>query len=358
MVPAARRDHHTRTGELGEGPVKHTDWDDLPTPVRDAIQRRTGTVQRARTANAGLNSQIALVLETQTGPVFVKGLPTDHAGVVRQRREAMINPHVLPVAPKLLWHAEDAGWNLLAFEYIPSARHADYTPGSPDLPKVVATMNRLRGITCPNLPVKQATQRWSAYLDDGAHTLLAGDTLLHTDFNSLNLLVTESSTWIVDWAWPTRGAAFIDPACFLIRLITHGHTPARAEWWAGRCTGWNQAPPHAIEAFAVASTRLYAEIARDDPQPWKQRLAEAAAQWLAHRKHTRDRPTAVGFQFAGGHGRSPDPAAPLSRRPGGEPAGNPKLGCELLPDIRGPVRFLEGLDPLQERLPHPGLPSP
>jgi len=28
--------------------VEHTDWDDLDVPVRDAIQRRTGTVHRAR----------------------------------------------------------------------------------------------------------------------------------------------------------------------------------------------------------------------------------------------------------------------------------------------------------------------
>jgi hypothetical protein len=285
--------------------MEHTDWDDLSTPVRDAIQQRTGSVRQVRTAIAGLNSQIALVLDTQAGPVFVKGLPVDHPGVVRQQREAMINPHVLPVAPRLLWQAEDAGWNLLAFEYIPGSRHADYTPGSPDLPKVVTAMNQLRQITCPDLPVKQATQRWSAYLDDGAQALLTGDTLLHTDFNPLNLLITTSATWIIDWAWPTRGAAFIDPACFLNPLITHGHTPASAEHWADQCAGWNQAPRHAIDAFAAASARLYAEIARDDPQPWKQRLAEAAAQWLAHRKHTCDRPTAVGFQVASGYGGHP-----------------------------------------------------
>jgi hypothetical protein len=70
---------------------------------------------------------------------------------VRQHREAMINPYVQPVAPRLLWQAEEAGWNLLAFEYIPAVRHADYRPGSPDLPRVVAAMNQLRRIRCPDL---------------------------------------------------------------------------------------------------------------------------------------------------------------------------------------------------------------
>jgi len=28
--------------------VEHTEWDDLDVPVREAIQRRTGTIPRAR----------------------------------------------------------------------------------------------------------------------------------------------------------------------------------------------------------------------------------------------------------------------------------------------------------------------
>ena len=261
--------------------MEHTDWDDLDTKVRDAIEQRTGQVHRARTATAGLNSQLALILDTPHGTVFIKGLPAGHPGIVRQHREAMINPHVLPVAPRLLWHAEDAGWDLLAFDYIPGARHADYTPGSPDLLHVGDVMNRLHQIPCPDLPVKDATQRWAAYLGDSS--CLAGDTLLHTDFNRLNILLSPAGTWIIDWAWPTRGAAFIDPACFLLRLIAAGHTPASAERWASRCDGWHQADPDAIAAFATAGARLYAEIARDDPQPWKQCLATAATQWAPYR---------------------------------------------------------------------------
>jgi len=160
--------------------VQHTDWDALDAPVREAIQERTGPVRRARTVTAGLNSRLALVLDTAAGPVFVKGLPVGHPGVVRQHREAMINPHLGAVAPRLRWQGEQAGWNLLAFDYVPGARHADYRPGSPDLPRVVAALNRLRRIPCPDLPVKQATQRWAAYLDERACSWLDGDALLHT----------------------------------------------------------------------------------------------------------------------------------------------------------------------------------
>jgi hypothetical protein len=101
--------------------VQHTDWNDLSQAVRDLVRARTGPVRAARTVPAGLNSQLAALLDTADGPLFVKGVRTDHPGVVRQHREAMINPHVLSLAPPLLWQAEGAGWNLLAFTYIPGA---------------------------------------------------------------------------------------------------------------------------------------------------------------------------------------------------------------------------------------------
>ena len=51
-----------------------------------------------------------------------------------------------------------------------------------------------------------------------------------------------------------------------------GHTAAEAEAWAACCDSWAAASDKAIDAFAIACSRLYAEIAREDPQPWKQRL--------------------------------------------------------------------------------------
>jgi hypothetical protein len=73
-------------------------------------------VRAARTVEAGLNSQLAVVLDTDAGWLFVKGLRLDHPGVVRQGREAMINPYVHAVAPRLRWHEQAAAWDLLAFE--------------------------------------------------------------------------------------------------------------------------------------------------------------------------------------------------------------------------------------------------
>ena len=286
--------------------MRHTDWGQLEESARLAIEARTGRVHTARTADAGLNSQLAAVLDTDAGTVFVKGLRVDHPGVVRQGREAMINPFVRSVAPRLLWHDQAAGWDLLAFEYVDGGRHADYSPGSPDLARVIDAMHRLAAIGCPDLPVKQARQRWAAYVDCEADLeLLDGDALLHTDFNPLNILLGLDRAWILDWAWPTRGAAFIDAGCFLIRAMMAGHNASQAEALAAGCPGWQQAPSAAIDVFALASARLYGEIARNDPQPFKQRLAAVADEWLCHRlgaSSARYEPTSVA-----GSGLKPTP---------------------------------------------------
>ncbi len=55
--------------------MRHIGWDELDVPVRRAIEARTGSVRASRKATAGLNSQLALILDADAGTVFVKGLP-------------------------------------------------------------------------------------------------------------------------------------------------------------------------------------------------------------------------------------------------------------------------------------------
>ena len=201
-------------------------------PVRLAIEARTGGVRAARTVGAGLNSQLAVALETEAGTVFVKGLRADHPGAVRQGREAMINPHVRAVAPRLLWHDQAAGWDLLAFEYIGDARHADYRPGSPDLPRVIGAMHRW-----PHQLPGPASQTGPATLGRVRRPRRRPGPAGRRCPAAHGLQPAEhppgpGPTWIIDWAWPTRGAAFIDAACFLIRAMAD-----RPQRQPGRGTG-------------------------------------------------------------------------------------------------------------------------
>ncbi|MGH2776720.1 MAG: aminoglycoside phosphotransferase [Actinomycetota bacterium] len=254
-------------------------WEDLSESLRGAIQDQAGPVLKAQTVPEGLNSEIAVFQHTSTGKVFIKGLRSDHPRVWTQQMEAMISPYVAQVSPRLLWHIETDGWNVLAFEHI-AGRHADYSPESEDLPKVVEAIRLLGEIRCPNLPLKRAEQRWAPYMDDTS--ALRGDALLHTDVNPLNVLINGTAR-IIDWAWPTRGAAWIEPACFVLRLMAAGHTPEEAEAWAQQASSWDLTPEKDIDAFSAASARVWAEIAQADPQPWKKNLAVMADQWMCYR---------------------------------------------------------------------------
>lgn len=112
---------------------------------------------RSVTEQAGADLAPLSLIPMQAG-CSLRGFASIIPGVVRQGREAMINPFVRSVAPRLL------------------ACHRRHAPAGRD---------RL-----PDLPVKQARQRRAAYVDCEADLeVLDGDALLHTNFNPLNILV-------------------------------------------------------------------------------------------------------------------------------------------------------------------------
>jgi hypothetical protein len=65
--------------------------------------------------------------------------------VITQARETAVAPLVRDISPVLLWHFDEAGWNVLGYEYAPG-RHAGYSPGSPDLDRLVQLMDALSAI--------------------------------------------------------------------------------------------------------------------------------------------------------------------------------------------------------------------
>lgn len=263
--------------------MQRTDWDKLTAPVRAAVESHTGPVRAAATTPAGKNSAIAAILNAERGRVFLKGLRSADPRVASQERESAVSPYVGPLSPKLLWQTEVDGWNLLGFQAAPG-RHADYSPGSADLAKVIDAMRRLALVWCPDLPqLKRAERRWATYVDEADLALLRGDTLLHTDYSPDNVLVHGPVARLIDWAWPTLGAAFIDPGCLVVRLIFAGHTPEQAETCVASLAAWRNAPKRGLDVFASALASMWAQIAEADPSSWKQRMAESARSWQAHR---------------------------------------------------------------------------
>jgi hypothetical protein len=196
------------------------------------------------------------------------------------------------ISPALLWHFDEAGWNVLGFEHIPG-RAADYSPGSPDLDLVVSLMETLSRVQVPADPgpLKRAEDRWKTYTDDPADALtLAGGSLTHTDWMPDNVLIAHGRAWLVDWAWPTLSAAWIDPASWLLRIMARGHTAAEAEAHAARLPAYATADPAHIDLFVRANVRMRNEIEQTNGRPWAKIMAHTAHTWAQHRS-TRILPT-------------------------------------------------------------------
>jgi hypothetical protein len=250
-------------------------FEDLPQAARRAVETQTGHIKAARTAGGGINSGVAAFLDTERSRLFVKGIPSDHPQAVSQAREIAIAPHLPAASPRLLWHVDAGGWVILGYEAI-AGRQADYTD-SGDLVLVLDALQELQQVTAPDLSeVKRAEQRWAGYADQGTADLFAGRSLLHTDFAPHNVMI-DGRAHIIDWAWPTVGAAFIDPHVLAVRLMEAGHSAEDAVHWVQRVPSWREASPSALLAFSTAVVRSWREIADQDPQPWKIAMAGHAA---------------------------------------------------------------------------------
>lgn len=289
--------------------MARTTWHDLPAGVRTAIERETGHVTRADSPSAGRNSDFSAALHTADGPVFCKAIadaegPRGHM----HRREVMVNPW-LParVAPPLRWHAEVDGWLVLGFDHV-AGRHADLSPGSADLSDVAATVTTLAVSLahCPAGAPRLAEQwhrltAWRRIPEDHFDgwvvehfdelcaweargiELADGDSLVHTDLHSYNILVGADGARVVDWAWSRTGAAVVDVAFLVARLVAAGHTPESAERWANDLPAWYATSPTAKTALAVAIWGIWAYRNVEQPRPLWDKLVPAVREWALHR---------------------------------------------------------------------------
>lgn len=250
--------------------------------LSDLLRQRLGAVE-LQPAKRGFSSDFTGIAEGADGRAFVKAMRNRAGGrLASLRREERINPCLRGIAPGLLWSAECERWVVLGFE-VADGRRANFAPGSPDLPAVVSAIERTGSLPLPDVAREWHETRWDRFTrDPDERALLRGNALLHTDVNPSNFLLGER-VWAVDWAWPTRGAALIDPACFVVQLVSAGHSPEEAEAWATGCTAWREADPGALDVFAAAATRMYRAFARRGGATWLAAVADAAAAWATHR---------------------------------------------------------------------------
>lgn len=287
-------------------------WQDLPAGVRTAIERETGPVAATESPSAGRNSDFSATLRAATGPVFCKAIADANGRRGRMHRhEADINPW-LPstVAPRLRWQVETDSWLALGFDHV-SGRHADLSPSSSELDEVATTVNAMaEGLARCSADAPRLAEHWSRlaawrrltkctdvqldgwitnHLDElvawecRAIELADGGSLVHTDLHPYNVLVGPDGARIVDWAWSRVGAAAVDVAFLVARLIAAGHTPKAAEHWANDLPVWRAATPAARTAFAVAIWGIWTYKSVEERRPMWNRLVSAAAAWADYR---------------------------------------------------------------------------
>ncbi|GAA2616630.1 aminoglycoside phosphotransferase [Streptomyces axinellae] len=287
------------SGTPGGRPLAHPGggrgWAALPQEVREGVRAHTGDIHRTESAPEGSGGRVTVTLHTDAGRVFVRAAPTGHPRAWAQECEAAVNPYILPFGPRLLWRVTRGGWDLLGFEYL-SGRAAEYGPHGDDLPLVADAMTSLGELNCPpGVPVRDAASHWGGYLDDPADAArFGGSALLHTDWHHANVLFTdpaeESGTLphvavarLLDWGRATRGAGWIDPACWVVWLVLAGNSPYDAEQWAAKIPAWSGAASRDVDLFATAQARLWRDTARRHPSAMTHRLRAATADWAAHR---------------------------------------------------------------------------
>ncbi|KFU75702.1 hypothetical protein SAMN04489729_8460 [Amycolatopsis lurida] len=288
--------------------MKRYGWGELPEPVRRAIQEHAGVVDRVGEIGVGQSSNFAAVVHRDEGtPLFVKGVEGVSPAMRWLRNEAELGTLAAGIAPAVHFAADIDDWLVVGFEYVPG-RRASLRPGSPDLRRVADTLDSIGEIAAPGL--KPLEQRWkSAWwprlarerpeivgawdIDEltawekKAPALTAGVSLLHTDLHADQFLISgNGDVRVVDWGWPAQGAAWVDPAFMVLRLISAGHRVADAEAWASANTRWQEAAEEEVTAFAVyvaglwnykaATTTRLARIARDYVG-WRLRLPSARA---------------------------------------------------------------------------------
>jgi hypothetical protein len=236
-------------------------------------------VEAAQSVPTGSASMIATTLTTATRRVFCKGHHDSDPGIGFLRTEIRVNPYLPNTVPKVLWTVEDDGWLLAGFEHV-DGRHPDLHVDSADLPAVFALLAAHADALTPSaVGVQPFATRWHGLIDEA---VVSGSTLLHTDMTPRNFIV-DRDIRLVDWAAPAVGAAWIDTAFIVPRLVLAGHSPEHAEQWATTVPAFATAAPETINAFILGLVTLWKRQQRKAPAVHRGPLLAAAQQWARYR---------------------------------------------------------------------------
>lgn len=251
-----------------------SDWTILPEAVAAEIAERLGGGFEAAPAPTGNHAEIASTVTGPAGTVFVKAAS---AGIQSLRFELAATKAIDLYPPAVLWHFERDDWLVVGTEHL-EGRHPDLSPGSPDLGVLAVALKGLQ-----DTPAPTGTWFTPAGRLGFAHPAMDGPTLVHSDLNPANLIMTAGGMRIVDWAWATKAAPWVDLALLMQWLIGNGHTPEQAEGWLAQFPAWTSTERDVLDDFASRNAAKWSAKSRQSAQGWMHDLAAWTGAWATHR---------------------------------------------------------------------------
>lgn len=260
-----------------------SDWTALPEAVTTEVADRVGE-SHVTPAVAGDHAEIAATLVGTRGTVFVKAAHSDF-GVRSLRYELRVSEAASgSLSPAVEWYFEAAGWLVVGFEHC-NGRHADLSPGSPDLDLLAEALTTLGQTSAPDVPLFSPRARLGF-----EQPAMSGDTLVHTDLGPANLIVTPHGLRIVDWAMATKAAPWVELAMLMQWLISAGHMAQQAEHWLTRFPVWRLTDPEILDHFATSNAETWAAKSTGATADWIHNLAAWTSQWSTYRRQNHELP--------------------------------------------------------------------
>lgn len=260
---------------------RNSQWGELPASVREAIEKHAGPVTGCVLGGDGYSTDMRLILHTETGDVFVKGIGPGGGHVERCVLDlgAELAPFV-PASPSLFFKGQADGWVFSGWQAV-DGRPASMEPGSDDVLLMVGLLAELGEITAPDVPgLRTAGKDWGG--EDP--TLSGGRMLVHTDPHGGNVIIQPGRTWMLDLGWAVRGPGWLTSARFIIYLMEAGWTAADAEAVVMDVPAWRRADPEQVTAHVVSGAETWWRAYNRDPVP--QKWSGIIREWAEYRSRT------------------------------------------------------------------------
>ncbi|NYH45887.1 hypothetical protein HNR22_005614 [Micromonospora jinlongensis] len=252
------------------------DWTTLPESVTARIAERVDGAFDVVPASSGNHAEIASTVTGPAGHIFVKAASGEFS-VRSLRYELAATRTIDRHPPAVLWQFESDGWLVVGTEHL-AGPHPDLSPGSPDLDLFLATLKALQETAAPGESWFTPAARLGF-----THPAMDGETLIHSDLNPANLIVTPLGLRIVDWAWATKAAAWVELALLVPWLIGSGHSAEQAEQWLTQLPAWTATDRQVLDDFASRNATKWDAKSRQSSEAWVHDLATWTCEWADHR---------------------------------------------------------------------------